>query len=503
MKNIKFFVLCIVVGIAVGIVTTPYRWLLQKAVVVRDILFAHDIPWWQHIVVLAVMWVVAMGIYWLVTKDPLIDGSGIPQAEGAVMQRFHLPHAFRSLISKFVGGVSGIGMGFSLGREGPSVQMGAYVARLIGKWTKTKDSLQKYLVIGGSGAGLSSAFTAPIASACFVIEEMETFVNAKIAIAGLLGCIAAGWIAKIFIPGNPYAVINTDFPDNPDVWWAVCVFAGFALLIALLGWVFNFLTIRLQDLNAKIHLSMYVKLIALIGVTYIIAYYFSDLVAGGESFLGKEASSIHTGLWWLAGIVVLKLVFTPFCYSFGLPGGIFLPLLVTGGLAGKWYALLLASWGVMDPHYFGTFMIIGMSALFAAVVRSPITGLLLILEMTGKFNIFFPMVVVVGLAFFFSHLAGVKPIYDLLYDQLLPKDVAKQLNWIRVPYQVGPGAFFVGKKVSDMRLPYDAEIESIVRDGEMMPLETTPIEPWDELTVNVRSRSLEKLYRAFRDMAAE
>lgn len=503
MKNIKFFILCIVVGIAVGIVTTPYRWLLQKAVIVRDLLFAHDIPWWQHIVVLGIMWVVAMGIYWLVTKDPLIDGSGIPQAEGAVMQRFHLPHAFRSLISKFCGGVAGIGMGFSLGREGPSVQMGAYVARLIGKWTKTSASLQKYLVIGGSGAGLSSAFTAPLASACFVIEEMETFVNAKIAIAGLLGCIAAGWIAKVFIPGNPYAVIHCQWPENPDILWALAVFAGFALLIAALGWVFNYLTIRLQDVNAKIHISMYVKLLALIGVTYVIAYYFSDLVAGGESFLGLEASSITTGLWWLGGIVVLKLVFTPFCYSFGLPGGIFLPLLVTGGLAGKWYALLLASWGVMDPHYFGTFMIIGMSALFAAVVRSPITGLLLILEMTGKFEIFFPMIVIVGLAFFFSHLMGVKPIYDLLYAQLLPKDVAKELTWVKVPYQVGEGGFFDGKKVPDMRLPYDAEIVSITRDGELMPLDQTVMQPFDEITINVRSRSLEKLYRAFRDETAE
>ena len=153
----------------------PYRILLLESVAVRDIRFAHDAPWWSHLLVLVVMWCVGMFIYWLVKQFPLISGSGIPQAEGAICGRFSFDKAFRSMVAKFCGGVLGIGMGFSLGREGPSVQMGAYIGKWVGKWFKASIALKKYLIAGGAGGGLSSAFTAPLASTIFVVEEVEKF----------------------------------------------------------------------------------------------------------------------------------------------------------------------------------------------------------------------------------------------------------------------------------------------------------------------------------------
>ena len=125
MKNLKFYLLCILTGAVTGMVTVPYRYLLVKSATLREILFAHDVPVWRHLLALAAMWLVGMFIYRIVKRFPMISGSGIPQAEGAVNGRFSLKQPFKNLWAKFTGGLLGIGMGLSLGREGPSVQMGA------------------------------------------------------------------------------------------------------------------------------------------------------------------------------------------------------------------------------------------------------------------------------------------------------------------------------------------------------------------------------------------
>lgn len=503
MKNLRFYILCILTGVVTGMITVPYRYLLLKSTAIRDMLFTHDVPIWRHVLSLAIMWIVGMFIYWLVKKFPAISGSGIPQAEGAINGRFQFKNAFKSLVAKFMGGVLGIGMGFSLGREGPSVQMGAYVAKLIGKWGKAGTAHQKYLITGGASAGLSSAFTAPLASAIFVIEEVEKFDSPKIAISSLLGGIASGWIAKEFITGNAYELIDTTSPENIGILSMIFIFLGFALLLSIIGKAFNFLTLKMQSISRHSKIKPAFKVLALILVTYIVGYFFSDLVAGGESFLLNQALSIETGILYLGGIILLKLVFTPFCYSSGFPGGIFLPLLVIGGLTGKWYTLLLAHWGIIDVHYFGFFMVIGMSALFAAVVRSPITGLILILEMTGKFSIFFPMIVVVGFTYFISEILGVKPIYDSLYARLLPSGIKYSEKRITVPFEVGSDSYLEGKYMSEIQLPKHCEIKNVLRNGRILDSKDTKFFPGDRIEVELYSKDLEKLYRSFRSIANE
>lgn len=503
MKNLKFYILCIVVGILTGLVTVPYRILLLKSVVVRDVLFAHDVPWWRHVLVLLAMWCVGMFIYWLVKKYPLISGSGIPQAEGAICGRFPFKNAFKSMIAKFCGGVLGIGMGFSLGREGPSVQMGAYIGKLVGKWFNAGIAIKKYLITGGAGAGLSSAFTAPLASTIFVIEEVEKFDSAKITVSALLGCIASAWIAQIMIPGNAYALIDTTAPDV-SIPKLILIFLGFALLLGAVGKSFNVLTLKMLDFSSHTKIPPALKVLALIVVTYVMGYFFADLVAGGEKYLLDQATStIRTGILYLGCIILLKLLFTPFCYSAGFPGGIFLPLLVLGGLTGKWYTLVLAQLGIIDVHYFGFFMVIGMSALFAAVVRSPVTGLILILEMTGKFSIFFPMIVVVGFTYFLSEAIGVKPIYDSLYARMLPPNLRHSEKRIIVPFEVGEDSYLDGKRVCDIQWPKHCELKQVIRRGEEMDLHNVRFEPNDRIEIELYSKDLEKLYRSFRSIADE
>lgn len=175
-------------------------------------------------------------------------------------------------------------------------------------------------------------------------------------------------------------------------------------------------------------MSVYLKVLSVVIVTYIIGYFFSDLIAGGEDFLLKQAdTTAYTGILFLCGIILLKLLFTALSYSTGFPGGIFLPLLVIGGLTGKVFALILIRQGFLSAEHCGFFMAIGMAAAFTAVVRSPVTGIILLLEMTHKFELLIPMTIVVGITYFISDIAGVRPIYDQLYLRLLPKEKKIQI----------------------------------------------------------------------------
>lgn len=128
-------------------------------------------------------------------KMPLITGGGIPQTRGVINGRVAYKHPFIEVIAKFVGGILALSTGLSLGREGPSVQIGSYVGCLVSKWGRVLAGERKQLLAAGAGAGLAAAFAAPLASSLLVIESIERFDAPKTAITTLLAGVVAGGVA--------------------------------------------------------------------------------------------------------------------------------------------------------------------------------------------------------------------------------------------------------------------------------------------------------------------
>lgn len=504
LKYVKLYLSCILVGGFTGIVTIPFHYLLGKASDLRYLLFNSEVNWWMHLLVIFSMWVIGLIIHYCVKKCSSISGSGIPQVEGAIYGRFPINRPLKALVLKFAGGLASIGMGLSLGREGPSVQMGAFVARIIGKWTHASVSEQRYLYTGGASAGLSSAFIAPLASSIFIVEELEKFDSVKIIITSLLASTIAGTMAGWAFPGNRYTPINTSYPSELSIARITLAFILFSLLLSLVGKLFNNCLLYFHQKYSQIQISVYLKVLSVVIVTYIIGYFFSDLIAGGEDFLLKQAdTAAYTGILFLCGIILLKLLFTALSYSTGFPGGIFLPLLVIGGLTGKVFALILARQGFLSAEHCGFFMAIGMAAAFAAVVRSPITGIILLLEMPHKFELLVPMTIVVGITYFISDIAEVKPIYDRLYSRLLAKEEEHSPSRHILSFEVNTDSYMQRKKVKDIILPKDCKIENAIRKGIPLSLHNTSIHPGDQVDISLPSCELEKLYRTFRNMANE
>ena len=143
---------------------------------------------------------------------PLITGGGIPQTRAAINGRITYKHPFIELVSKFSVEFFSVSAGLSLGREGPSVQIGSYVGCLVARWTRILRGERKQLLAAGAGAGLAAAFAAPLASSLLVIESIERFDAPKTAITTLLAGVVAGAVASMVFPVNSYHLIQVAEP---------------------------------------------------------------------------------------------------------------------------------------------------------------------------------------------------------------------------------------------------------------------------------------------------
>ena len=208
----RLYFVSIFVGLLTGLVAVPYHYCLYYFFNLRSEFFASRPEWYWHIPLFLFFWAVLIFVSWLVMKMPLITGGGIPQTRAAINGRITYKHPFIELVSKFFGGILSVSAGLSLGREGPSVQIGSYVGCLVARWTRILRGERKQLLAAGAGAGLAAAFAAPLASSLLVIESIERFDAPKTAITTLLAGVVAGAVASMVFPVNSYHLIQVAEP---------------------------------------------------------------------------------------------------------------------------------------------------------------------------------------------------------------------------------------------------------------------------------------------------
>ena len=215
-----------------------------------------------------------------------------------------------------------------MGREGPSVQMGSYIGDLVGKWGHILSGERKQLLAAGAGAGLAAAFAAPLAAATLVIESIERFDAPKTAITTILAGVVAGTIANMIFPINPYHEINAVAPDL-SFSLQIKLFLLFAVIVSVFGKFYSLLMLYVKRLYPAIKQPEYIKLLGLLIMAYTISLTLTDLTGGGEQFLMEQALGGKESILWITGMMLLHKVFTVYSFSSGLPGGSFIPTLVT------------------------------------------------------------------------------------------------------------------------------------------------------------------------------
>src|SRR5271167_894737 len=322
-------VLAMVVGAAAGLLGAAFRLALLRADELRNVL----IRWAQGeklaglVLIIIVCAASAAVAAWLVRRyAPHASGSGIPHVE-AVLDG-ELPPTPLSLIPvKFLGGVLAIGSGLALGREGPTVQMGAGIAHISGKMWRCDWPDRRVLLAAGAGAGLATAFNAPIAGAIFVLEELVRRFETRIAIVALGASSTAIFVARLFLGDAPdFHLRALAFPGHGTklLFFVLGLLAGLAAIAynhAILGAVAAADKLRRWPVELRA---------ALIGAAVgTMAWFAPGLVGGGDLITQRTLEGIGT-------LAVIPLLFSlrfglgAVSYASATPGGLFAPLLVLG-----------------------------------------------------------------------------------------------------------------------------------------------------------------------------
>lgn len=416
-----------IVGTLAGLVGVAFEKAVNAVVSQRLSMLATVEKHWVLVFPLAFILsaLLAMVGYYLVRRfAPEASGSGIPEIEGA-LEELRPVRWWRVIPVKFVGGMGALGAGMVLGREGPTVQLGGNIGRMVLDIFRMKSTEARHsLLATGAAAGLSAAFNAPLAGILFIIEEMRLqFRYSVISIkAVFIGVIMSSIVFRIF--NGEGAVIEVGKLANAPV-NTLWLYLLLGMLFGVVGVLFNTLIFRTQDMFQHLHGGNMRKVLiiggVLGGICGVLGVIEPEAAGGGFNLIPIAAAGNYT-VGMLLFIFITRVVTTLLCFGSGAPGGIFAPMLALGTLLGTAYGMASAS---LFPAYHlqaGTFAIAGMGALFAASVRAPLTGIVLVLEMTDNYQLILPMIITCLGATLLAQFLGGKP----LYSSLLARTLAKQ-----------------------------------------------------------------------------
>jgi H+/Cl- antiporter ClcA len=405
----------VLIGFFAGLVVVLFRCLLGEAEGLRRRLYEAlgRLPWYWTGGWLLVLAGIGLFLGWAAGARPMIRGSGIPQIKGALLRLMTLN--WRSeLPLKFITGVLGIGAGLSLGREGPSIQIGAYTGKALLTIFRRPLRERKILVSAASAAGVAAAFNAPLAGVLFVLEELQSGFSPLFLACSMGAAMAADISAGFFFGLRPvFDFRQAAALPLEDMVWVVVL----GICCGFLGDFFKRALYVSQDLYGRLHIPPILRPIIPLLASAPLGFFLFDLTGGGHSLI--ESLSLQSRPLTL--IVLLlggKILFTALCYGSGTSGGIFLPLLACGALTGHALGLILLNTGLIGNNLLN-FTILGMAAFFTGAVNAPVTGIILILEMSGSFDHLVNLVLVCLCAFVTSNLIGSRPVYEVLLERIV------------------------------------------------------------------------------------
>ena len=498
-KSTVLIFFCFLTGIISGAVVASYRLLLDKVAYLRED-FIKELSAGKIIAGLLIFIVAGITVQMMLSKYPLIGGSGIPQVNGLLQKKTEFKW-FPELMCKFWGGIFAIGAGMSMGREGPSIHLGALIGDGINKLTKRTNVEEKYLVTCGASAGLAAAFNAPLAGAIFALEELHKFFSPLLLVCVLVASGASNYVTRLMLGTG--TVFRHDFilPEYPSAIAAMTATVVFCIISTVLGKAFSFFLLYFQRKYRGIKLNKYIKISIFMVMAYFTALFFKDITGGGHNLIERMFQA-DVPLKILAVILILKFLYTMLCYGTGFPGGIFLPMLVIGALIGKVYGVILVNYFSFPYEFTVHFMLLGMAAYFTSVVKAPITGIILILEMTGNFSYLFLLVITATLTYVLSELLKMEPIYEVLFQNMFPENQTEEKNdedlkgenrIVTLLIHVGADSELENKKIKDLNLPKKLLIMGVRANGkEYIPDGETVIKSGNQLVIITDYRTAQK-----------
>lgn len=366
------------------------------------------------LILMALAWIVGRLVKW----EPMISGSGIPQVEGEVSGRLS-QNWKRVLPAKFAGGFLCMLGGLSLGREGPSIQLGAMAGQGISRALGRGKREEKFLMACGASAGLSAAFHAPLAGMMFAVEEIHKTFSIPILLPVMTASVTADYIASHILGLDPvfHFQITEYLPQN--YYWLLILLG---ILVGVSGVFYNWGMLKAQELYRKIPFLKETGRLLIAFLTAGVLGLVMPSVLGSGSGLIVSLTKGEMVLGMVVLTLVVKFLFSAVSFGSGAPGGIFFPLLILGALLGAVFAMTGAEFFGLDPVYINNFVLLGMTGFFTAIVRAPLTGIILLFEMSGSISQMLSLSIVSVTAYIVATLMRSEPIYDSLLKRILKAD---------------------------------------------------------------------------------
>ena len=471
----------VLVGLIAGVVVSVFRFCIEYGLKLVQWIYGQILATpWLVLPWIGVSVVVALILGLMVKHEPDIKGSGIPQVEGQLAGE--LDYAWWPVLwRKFVGGILGIGSGLFLGREGPSIQLGATIGQGVAEKLHRKGADRRSLIAGGAAAGLSAAFNAPIASTLFIVEEVYHNFSPIIWTTALASAIASNFISLNFFGLVP--VLHIPYGQTlPLSQYGNLI--GLGIFLGVFGYLYQNVTLTMPSWYAKLRLPSWLDGLVPFLLVIPIGLLWPQLLGGGNAVILNIAA--HTPvLTALIGIFVLRFVFSTISYGSGLPGGIFLPILSLGAILGGIYAETMVALGWMPQQFVTNFIIFAMAGYFAGIGKAPFTAILLITEMVGTLHHLMPLAVVSMTAYLVVDLLGGAPIYEALLEKLtqpkLPEHSGVQ---DRLEFPIFEGSVLEGHQVRDFKWPRESLLIAIRRgERQVIPHGDTLMRAGDTLII--------------------
>ncbi|MFI3168439.1 MAG: ClC family H(+)/Cl(-) exchange transporter [Faecalibacterium sp.] len=496
-RNVKIILISALIGVLAGLVSVLYRLMLSGAETLSYAMYDYVRG---HLFLVPLLFIgltaLGLGIGALTRKYPLISGSGIPQLK-AQITGYIGGRWCSTLFAKLIGGSAAIVAGLSLGREGPSIQLGACVADGIAN-KMTDDAAEKRIYLAsGASAGLAAAFNAPLAGVMFALEEIFKYFSPMVLLSTMVAAVFADFVSKMCFGMD--AIFHFEVTESiPIQYYGLFIILG--LLLGVSGVVYNICLVRAQAIYRKLSFVLDRRVVPVIPFLCagILGLTFPVVLCGGHALI--EELNLSTSLLFLCAALLLKFLFSMVSFGAGAPGGIFFPLLVLGGTIGAIFAKLAIPLLGMDEVLFYNFIIIAMAGYFASIVRAPLTGIVLMIEMTGSLSQILPLIVTSAVAYIVAEECKNQPIYESLLENLLHgrgiHKKAMKREKILLEMVVQYGSEMEGKTLTEIPVPEKCLIVSIKRgEHDITPNGQTVVKAGDYLSV-LTSLNYELLVRA-------
>lgn len=410
---------------------------------------------------------------------PMIRGSGIPQIEGASRGVIKLKW-FRSLTGTFAASLFTIFMGLSAGSEGPSILIGGACGNGVSDMLKRNATVRRYQITGGACAGLAVAFNAPLTGMAFAFEEAHKRFTPEVFACAFSSVVAAVltrnllyWGMGLEI-GAAFSTFSFAGVQPSDFLFYVYVF--FATLVCALAAVgVYFLIFLTQKLFKKLTfwkgMGKFIVPFAAAGVFGLVSVY---AIGGGSAFI-SDLGSLSEGVTSMFGaplwatllcVILMKTIATVLNTGVGMPCGIFVPMLAIGAGMGALLAFVCRLAG-MDAAYCDALILICMAAFFTTVVRAPITGIVMIVELTFSFTFLLPAILGVAVGYVVGDLFRLEPLYDkMLAERVEEERGDTERVRLTARFVVTENGKAAGRAVRDVLWPMSARIVRVDRGEE-------------------------------------